>query len=105
MLLSCSEHRRFGGLQHTLQAPQQSKRQDNAAILRLLEIAAQKVRHRPDKSSQLRMALCIHNASPPALLGICLLALIIHSKGLGKAGLCLPVSGASLEVRKIQVKA
>ena len=40
------------------------------------------------QSSQLRMTLRIHNVAPPGLLGICLLPLIIHSKGLGKAGLC-----------------
>lgn len=45
------QHRLFGRFQHAFQTAQQGKRQDNAPILRALEIAAQQISDRPDKLS------------------------------------------------------
>jgi len=56
------EHRGLGGLQHALQAPQQGEGQDDAAVLGLLEIAAQQIRHGPDEGRQLRVTLRVHDA-------------------------------------------
>lgn len=42
------QHRGLGGCKHALQPPQQGERQDDAAVLRLFEIAAQQIGDGPD---------------------------------------------------------
>src|SRR5690554_2513420 len=55
MLLGRGEHLSLRWLKNTLQTTQQGKRQNHAPILALLEITAQKVGNRPDKSGGLRV--------------------------------------------------
>lgn len=52
--LRLSEHLRLGALQHALESPQDRERQNDASILRLLEIAAKKIGERPNVGGCLR---------------------------------------------------
>lgn len=59
-----TDHRFLGRLQHTFHPPQQGERQDDAAVLRLLEVTAQQVGNRPEKGGGLGMVFRVHAAAP-----------------------------------------
>jgi hypothetical protein len=48
-LVILRQYRALGRRQHTLQAAQQGERQDDPAVLRLLEVTSEQVCHRPDE--------------------------------------------------------
>lgn len=58
------DHHFLGRLQHALHPPQQGERQDDAAVLRLLEVTAQQVGNRPEKGGRLGMVFRVHATAP-----------------------------------------
>ncbi|MNZ98166.1 hypothetical protein D3C78_1174430 [compost metagenome] len=60
MLLSLRQNGGLGRPQHALHAPQQGERQDDAAVLRLLEIAAQQVGDGPEEGGGLGVIFRVH---------------------------------------------
>jgi len=62
--IGLTDHRFPGRLQHTFHAAQQGERQDDAAVLRLLEVTAQQVGNRPEKGGGLGMVFRVHAAAP-----------------------------------------
>lgn len=59
-----TDHRFLGRFQHTFHAPQQGERQDDAAVLRLLEVTAQQIGNRPEKGCRLGMVFRVHAIAP-----------------------------------------
>jgi len=59
-----TDHRVLGRLQHTFHTPQQGERQDDAAVLRLLEVTAQQIGNRPEKGGRLGMVFRVHATAP-----------------------------------------
>lgn len=55
------EHGRLGGLQNAVEAPEDGEREDDLAVFGLFVVAAQEVRHGPDKG---RKGLMVHADSP-----------------------------------------
>ena len=62
--IGLTDHRFPGRLQHTLHSAQQGERQDDATVLRLLEVTAQQVGNRPEKGGRLGMVFRVHATAP-----------------------------------------
>ncbi|MDT4867693.1 hypothetical protein FQZ97_1026180 [compost metagenome] len=62
--IGLTDHRFLGRLQYTLHTPQQGERQNDAAILGLLEVAAQQVSNGPKEGGRLGMVFRVHATAP-----------------------------------------